>query len=98
MHKSLSRFAGCLCVLGFSGLCIAGEGASQRVSIAPLVLAQMQHAKAVDASPAAAALPAQTPPTAAGLGGEGDSDDRSLATALLALGLLATVVYRAKAA
>lgn len=25
MHKNLSRFAGCLCALGFAGLCAAGE-------------------------------------------------------------------------
>ena len=99
MHKNLSRYAACLLALGFSGLCVAGEGVSQRVMVAPLVLAQVQHAKAVDASPATAATPAQTPPTAAGLSGEGDGDDyHSLATALLGLGLLATVVYRAKAA
>ena len=46
MHKNLSRFAGCLCALGFAGLCAAGEAVSQRVPVAPLVLAQVQHAKA----------------------------------------------------
>ena len=64
-----------------------------------MVLAQVQHAKAVDASPATAAIPAQTPPTAAVLSREGDGDEyHSVATALLGLGLLATVVYRANAA
>jgi hypothetical protein len=101
MHKNLSRYAACLLALGFLGLCVAGEAVSQRVLVAPLVLAQVQHAKAVDASPATAATPAQAPPTAAVLSGEGDGDDHhSLATTLLGrgLGLLATAVYRAKAA
>ena len=97
MHKILSKFAGCLCALGFSGLCVAGEGVSQRVMVAPLVLAQVQQAKSAETSPTTSTTPGQTPATAVELGGEG-GDDHSLALALLGIGLLATVVYRAKAA
>ena len=54
----------------------------QRALFAPMVLAQVQDAKANEKCPAS----------------EDDGDDNCLAPAPLGLGLPATVVYRAKAA
>ena len=87
MQKNLSRFAGCVLALSLSGSCLAGEGA------APAPTPQARAAEVKTAQP-----PAPQPtlhPMANWLDGEG-SDNGTLMTALLGLGLLATVVYRAR--
>jgi hypothetical protein len=94
MQKNLSKFAGCLLALGFSGVCLAGEGTWQRAMSESLMTVQAPPAKVAEAKPSASP-PMQSPRTADWLGAGGNEAD-TLVTALLGLGMLATVVYRAK--
>lgn len=94
MQKNLSKFAACLLAFGFSGVCQAGEGASQRSMSASLAATQITQAKAAEAQPLPAP-PKQTSYAADWLGDE-LGDGGTVVTALLGLGLLVTVVYRAK--
>ena len=94
MQKNLSKFASCLLALGFSGVCLAGEGAWQRSMSASLVVAQAPPAKVAEAKPTTSP-PMQSARTENWLGSEGNEAD-AVVTALLGLGMLATVVYRAR--
>lgn len=88
MQKNLSGFAGCVLAFGISGACLAGEGPAST---------QALRAQAVEAQAVVATAPRLTGyPGAGWLGGNG-SEDNTLLTSLLGLGLLATVVYRAQA-
>jgi hypothetical protein len=87
MQENLSRFAGCVVALSFSGFCLAGEGAAT---------APTPQARVAEVTTAQPLAPQPTlHPMADWLDREG-SDSGTLLTALLGLGLLATVVYRAR--
>jgi hypothetical protein len=87
MQENLSSLAGCVLAFSFSGFCLAGEGAAT----APTPQVRAAEVKTTQPS----APPPTRRPIADWLDREG-SDSGTLLTALLGLGLLATVVYRAR--
>ena len=87
MQENLSRFAGCVVALSFSGFCLAGEGAAT---------APTPQARVAEVTTAQPLAPQPTlHPMADWLDRE-RTDNGTLVMALQGLGLLATVVYRAR--
>ena len=94
MHReNLSRLVGGLVAFSFAGFCWAGVGAPQQVAV---VAAPVAAAPAKAGQTQSVAVPSKQPEITAGWWG-GDGND-PLLTALLGLGLLTTVVYRARSA
>ena len=96
MQKYLDKFVGCLLVVASSSLCWAGEGPRQQVVAPPIVAAPGSQGQML-VSQRVAADSIQAPSTAQQLGDE-KTDGKALVSALLGLGILATVVYRAQTA
>ena len=87
MQENLSRFAGCVVALSFSGFCLAGEGAAT---------APTPQARATEVTTAQPLAPQPTLHPKADWLDRKRTDNGTLVLALLGLGLLATVVYRAR--